>query len=62
MSENKQWSPARVAASKVSTFSKTRLVIKFETPGEEKVSPILSGVMIVGGVGMMIAQKVKVLL
>ena len=36
--------------------------IGIETQGEEKVSPILSGVMVLGGAGMMFAQKVKVLL
>ena len=30
------------------------------TQGEEKVSPILSGVLILSGAGMMIARKVKV--
>jgi hypothetical protein len=34
--------------------------IGIETQGEEKVSPILSGVMIVGGAGMMIARKVSI--
>jgi prolipoprotein diacylglyceryltransferase len=34
--------------------------IGIETEGEEKVSPILSGAMIVAGVVMMITQKVKV--
>ena len=36
--------------------------IGIETQGEEKVSPILSGLMILGGAGMMIAPRVKVLL
>jgi hypothetical protein len=36
--------------------------IGIETQDEQKVSPILSGVMILGGAGMMFAQKVKVLL
>jgi hypothetical protein len=34
--------------------------IGIETQGEEKVSPILSGVMILAGAGMMIARKVSI--
>jgi hypothetical protein len=36
--------------------------IGIETQDEERVSPIVRGVMILGGAGMMFAQKVKVLL
>jgi hypothetical protein len=35
--------------------------IGIETQDHEKVSPILSGVMIVGGAGIMFARKMKVL-
>jgi len=34
--------------------------IGIETQGEERVSPILSGAMIMGGAGMMFARKMKV--
>ena len=34
--------------------------IGIETQGEERVSPILSGVMILAGAGMLIARKVSI--